>query len=173
MKCVLEWLSRFRWPQADPASAPEHTHVVASWMELVLSFMFYAHGYIPLHRPSEGPNPTFAWARSQSEALAFSYTWNGCATQFATIFGPVVSLCGECVLPEYVHRARICSLYRQGAGTCVFGCRTDRLFHTKTRSLLSSKRNSRSALGLAHTTGGLTSILIRTMLLAGSLGRSL
>ena len=63
----------------------------------------------------------FAWARSQAEALAFRYTWNECAAQFATIFAQAVSLCGHQVWPAHVQRARICSLYRQGAGTCVNG----------------------------------------------------
>lgn len=90
-------------------------------MELVLSFMFFARSYIPLHRSSPGTDSAFAWARSPAEALAFSYTWNECATQFAIIFGQAVSLCGQKVIPAHVSRARICSLYRQGAGTCVFG----------------------------------------------------
>ena len=42
-------------------------------------------------------------------------------TQFASMFSEMVSLCGIPVLPQHIHRARICALYRQGAGSCVFG----------------------------------------------------
>ena len=90
-------------------------------MELMLSFMYFSGGYIPLHRHSQEPLPTFAWARSNAEALAFNYTWNECASQFATIFLQTVSLCGKRIVPAHVERARVCSLYRQGAGTCVNG----------------------------------------------------
>ena len=119
--CILSWLSAFVWPLDDPASAPEHTRVGVSWMELVLSFMLCAKGYIPLHRPAATPCHTFAWARTKSEAAAFNYTWNECATQFAGMVSQVISLCCQPVIPAHVRRARICSLYRQGAGTCVFG----------------------------------------------------
>ena len=119
--CILSWLSAFVWPLDDPASAPEHTRVGVSWMELALSFVLYAKGYIPLHRPAATPCHTFAWAGSKSEAAAFNYTWNECAAQFAGMVSQVISLCCQPVIPAHVRRARICSLYRQGAGTCVFG----------------------------------------------------
>lgn len=121
LQCVLQWLSHFRWPSDDAALAPEHTGIGVSWMELMLSFMLFSGGYIPLHRRSPEPMPVFAWARSHAEPLAFNYPWNECASQFASIFSQTVTLCGFRVVPDHIKRARICSLYRQGAGTCVNG----------------------------------------------------
>ena len=90
--CVLEWLSHFRWPPADPAAAPEHTQVGVSWMELALSFMFYAHGYIPLHRSSEGPNHTFALKHLRSVILGMNVPHN--LLPFLARWSPcVVSAC--------------------------------------------------------------------------------
>lgn len=118
---ILQWLSLFVWPPEEPHEAPANSRVGISWMELVLSFMLHAKGYIPLHRVASSPVHPFAWARNQAEAAVYSYTWNECATQFAGMVGQVVSLCSTPLLPPHAKRARICSLYRQGAGTCVFG----------------------------------------------------
>ena len=43
LRCVLQWLGHFRWPPDDPAVAPEHTKIGVSWMELVLSFMYFSN----------------------------------------------------------------------------------------------------------------------------------
>ena len=90
-------------------------------MELVLSFMMYSHCYLPVHRRTSPDGHCFAWARSDTEAHAFYYSWNEIATQFASMFSQFASLCGHDVLPAHAKRARICALYRQGAGSCVFG----------------------------------------------------
>ena len=83
--------------------------------------MLYARGYIPVHHPSGGEDNSVAWAHSPAEALACNYSWNECAIQFATMVGQTISLCGVPLVPSHVRRARVCSLYRQGAGSCVFG----------------------------------------------------
>ena len=62
----------------------EHAHVGISWMEMVLSF-------IPLRRASATGDSQYAWARSLAEAIAFGYSWNECAIQFASIVGQAIS----------------------------------------------------------------------------------
>ena len=78
MKCVLKWLRLFQWPQA--LNELESAQVRVSWMELVLSFMLFAQGYLPVHRPSNDTDTQFVWATTSAEAIAFSYSWNECAT---------------------------------------------------------------------------------------------
>lgn len=102
-------------------------------MELVLSFMLYTQCYLPLHRPNKDGEHAFAWAQTATEALAFGYSWNECATQLASMFGQLQSLSGVSILPEHVRRARICALYRQGAGTCVFGLSRRPVFPCQTQ----------------------------------------
>ena len=119
LTCVLKWLHELRW--ASEAGAVAQATIGVSWMELVLSFMIFSQSYIPVRRRNAKGESSFAWAHSSAEAKAFSYTWNECATQFAHIVQQTISLSGCSPIPDYVHSARVCSLYRQGAGTCVFG----------------------------------------------------
>ena len=90
-------------------------------MELVLSFMLHIQCYLPVHRKAPPDGHCFAWARSDTEVHAFNYSWNEIATQFSSMFSQFASLCGRAVMPNHAKRARICALYRQGAGSCVFG----------------------------------------------------
>lgn len=53
--------------------------------------------------------------------LLLSATHGMSVPLIATIFSQAVLLAGIPLLPSHVHRARVCALYRQGAGTCVFG----------------------------------------------------
>lgn len=119
LTCVLTWPHPLRWaPTAD--SIPQAA-IRVSWMELVLSFMIFSKGFIPVHRRNPKGESSFAWAHSRAEATAFSYTWNESAAQFAHIVQQIISLSGCTAIPGYVQCAQVCSLYRQGAGTCVFG----------------------------------------------------
>lgn len=118
LNCVLDWVAAFEWPPQDSDQA--HVDAGVAWMELVLGFMHYSQAYLPLHRPGKDGH-VFAWAQNATDALAYGYSWNEAATQFATMFGQLKPLCGTDILPPHVRRARICALYRQGAGTCVFG----------------------------------------------------
>ena len=119
MHHMLDWAGQIRWPQSLDPPCPADAGV--SWMELVLSFMLYTQCYLPVHRKAPPDGHCFAWARSDSEAHAFNYSWNEVASQFSSMFSQFVSLCGHPALPDHVKRARISALYRQGAGSCVFG----------------------------------------------------
>ena len=119
MQCLLDWAGRLQWPNRDHRS--DSADMGVSWMELVLSFMLFSQCYLPVHRRTPPDRHSFAWARNDTEAHAFSYSWNEIATQFASIFSQFTSLCGHDVVPAHAKRARICALYRQGAGSCVFG----------------------------------------------------
>ena len=130
MLCLLDWASQLQWPGAE-----QHTEVAdmgVSWMELVLSFMMYSRCFLPVHRRTPPAGHCFAWARSDTEAHAFNYSWNEIATQFAAMFGQFASLCGHDVIPSHAKRARICALYRQGAGSCVFGLKPRPVFPKQT-----------------------------------------
>lgn len=80
---MLDWVANFEWPPAD--SEQPHVEVGVAWMELVLSFMLYTQCYLPLHRPGKEGGHVFAWAQNATDALAYGYSWNECATQFASI----------------------------------------------------------------------------------------
>ena len=118
MLCLLDWASQIQWPNID--HPPDSADIGVSWMELVRSFMMYTQCYLPVHRKAPPEGHCFAWARSDTEAHAFNYSWNEIATQFASMFSQFASLCGHDVMPAHAKRARICALYRQGAGSCVF-----------------------------------------------------
>ena len=118
MHCMLDWAGLL-WPNA--VHPPDSASLGVSWKELVLSLMLHLQCYLPVHRKVPPDGHCFAWARSDTEARAFNYSWNEVATQFSSMFSQFASLCGHAVIPEHVKRARICALYRQGAGSCVFG----------------------------------------------------
>ena len=119
MHCILDWAGQIRWPLS--LGPPTPVNIGVSWMELVLSFMLYTQCYLPVHRKVLPDGHCFAWARSDAEAHAFNYSWNEVASQFSSMFSQFASLSGHEVLPAHAKRARICALYRQGAGSCVFG----------------------------------------------------
>ena len=120
LTCMLDWACQLQWP-GDAQLAPLALIGVV-WMELALSFMMYSQCYLPIHRKIPPDGHSFAWARSAADAAAFNYySWNEVATQFSSMFGQLVSLSGHDILPPYVKRARVCALYRQGAGSCVLG----------------------------------------------------
>ena len=119
LHCVLDWLHALQWGLTQDA-VPEAS-VGVSWMELLLSFMFFARSFVPVRRKGLKGEASFAWARCNTTAAAFGYTWNECATQFAHLVNQTISLCDREVIPPYVRSARVCSLYRMGAGSCVFG----------------------------------------------------
>ena len=119
LQCVLDWLHALWWG-LTPDAVHEAT-VGVSWMELLLSFMFFAQSFVPVRRKGLKGETSFAWARCPTTAKAFCYTWNESATQFAHLVNQTISLCDREVIPSYIHSARVCSLYRMGAGSCVFG----------------------------------------------------
>ena len=127
--CVLEWLHDLRWGLTCDA-VPE-AQVGVSWMELLLSFMFFAQSFVPVRRTGLKSENSFAWARCPTTAKAFSYTWNESATQFAHLVNQTISLCDQEVIPSYVHSSRVCALYRMGAGSCVFGWSHRPCFHAQ------------------------------------------
>lgn len=72
LECVLTWIHALCWaPEAD---AVENATIGLSWMELVLSFMFFSHSYIPVRRKNPKGESSFAWAHCSATAKAFSYT---------------------------------------------------------------------------------------------------
>ena len=129
LHCVLEWLHDLRWGLTCDA-VPE-AQVGVSWMELLLSFMFFAQSFVPVRRTGLKSENSFAWARCPTTAKAFSYTWNESATQFAHLVNQTISLCDQEVIPSYIHSSRVCALYRMGAGSCVFGWSHRPCFHAQ------------------------------------------
>ena len=91
LHCVLDWLHALQWGLTQDA-VPEAS-VGVSWMELLLSFMFFARSFVPVRRKGLKGETSFAWARCKTTAAAFGYTWNECATQFAHLVNQTISLC--------------------------------------------------------------------------------
>ena len=133
MRHMLDWAGQIQWPRSSDLPSPADSGV--SWMELVLSFMLYMQCYLPVHRKTPPDGHCFAWARSDTEAHAFNYSWNEVASQFSSIFSQFVSLRGRSVLPNHVKRARVSALYRQGAGSCVFGLVPGQYFRNRMKWL--------------------------------------
>ena len=105
MHCMLDWAGQIQWPNS--LHPPDSADLGVSWMELVLSFMLYIQCYLPVHRKAPPDGHCFAWARSDTEAHAFNYSWNEIASQISSMFSQFASLCGHAVMPNHAKRARI------------------------------------------------------------------
>lgn len=97
LECMLDWVSQFHL--SSETADQQHVEVGVAWMGLVLSFMFFTHSYIPVHRLGTPTDQAFAWAKPSADALAFGYCWNECVHSLL----PCLAKWSLCVVSQFCH----------------------------------------------------------------------
>ena len=109
---AAEWLSLLQWPTEEWESFP--CNVGFSWLEVTLSFLLWLKALIPVRRRDGDGEFRLMSYSSFSEALAEGVTLSELSLQCSTLMSQTIALSVGSLLPSWVARSRVKSLYCQG-----------------------------------------------------------